>query len=158
MGKKSTYKILKTYGTADVNYTWNQNHPMLRNQAFRYGEQATDVPKIQEWLKTGDLSLLDAMKANKSYNEVKNILQASVRIPDGTPIEMAIPPLAMNAADTRRIGDINAVLETALDSYMVEFITGARDVNSDTVWNAYLADLDRMGSKEKAGIIQKYLK
>jgi hypothetical protein len=25
-------------------------------------------------------------------------------------------------------------------------------------WNAYLADLDRMGSKELAGIIQKYIK
>jgi putative aldouronate transport system substrate-binding protein len=157
-GDKATYKALRTYGTADVNRTWDQNHPMLRNQAFRYGEQANDVPKIQEWLRTGDLSLLDAMKANKSYNEVKNIIQATVRIPDGTPVDKAIPPLAMNDADTRRIGDINAVLETTLDSYMVEFITGARDINSDAVWNAYLADLDRIGSKEKAAIIAKYLK
>ncbi|MDR1636571.1 MAG: extracellular solute-binding protein [Treponema sp.] len=158
MGEKATYKILKTYATADVNYTWDQNAPMLRNRAFRYGEQANEVPRIQEWLKTGDLSLLDAMKANKSYNEVKNVLQATVRIPDGTPMDKAVPPLPMDAADTRRIGDINAVLETALDSYMVEFITGARDINNDAVWNAYLADLDRMGSKEKAAIIQKYLK
>jgi putative aldouronate transport system substrate-binding protein len=158
MGEKAAYKALKTYGTADVNYTWNQNAPMLRNQTWRYGEQANDVPRIQEWLRAGNPSLLDSMKANKSYNEVKNVLQATVRIPDGTPMERAIPPLPMDAADTRRIGDINAVLETALDSYMVEFITGSRDINNDAVWNAYLADLDRMGSREKAGIIQKYLK
>jgi putative aldouronate transport system substrate-binding protein len=158
MGDPATYKILKTYATADVNYTWNQNLPMLRNQAFRYGEQANDVPQIQEWLRTGNLSLLDAMKANKSYNEVKNVLQATARIPLGTPAEKAIPPLAMDAADTRRIGDIDAVLETALDEAMVEFITGARDINSDAVWNTYLADLDRIGAAEKVTIIRKYLK
>jgi putative aldouronate transport system substrate-binding protein len=158
MGGPATYKILRTYATADVNYTWNQNLPMLRNQAFRYGEQANDVPQIQEWLRTGNLSLLDAMKANKSYNEVKNVLQATARIPLGTPTEKAIPPLAMDAADTRRIGDIDAVLATTLDEAMVEFITGARDINSDAAWDAYLADLDRVGAAEKVTIIRKYLK
>jgi len=41
---------------------------------------------------------------------------------------------------------------------MVEFITGKRNINSDAAWNSYLADLDRVGSAEKAAIIEKYLK
>ena len=158
VGELATYKILKTYGTADPNTTWDQNHPMLRNRAFRYGEQAIDVPKIEEWLKTGDTALLDSLKTNKSYNEVKNVIQALPRIPFGTPTESAIPPMALNAADTRRIGDINAVLTPMLDQYMVEFITGVKNINNDAAWNAYLADLDRVGSKEKVSIIEKYLK
>jgi len=158
VGSSANYKLLKTYGTADINYTWDQNLPMIRNYAFRYGEQATDVEGVERWLKTGDLSLLDSMKANRSYNEVKNILQALVRIPDGTPAEMAIPPLAMNSADTRRIGDIDAVLNNTLDQAMVEFITGMRNINNDTVWNTFLSDLDRVGSREKASIIEKYLR
>jgi hypothetical protein len=45
-----------------------------------------------------------------------------------------------------------------LDQAMAEFVTGKRDISLDAVWNAYLADLDRMGSREKADIIQTYLK
>ena len=158
VGGPAKYKTLKLYGTADINYTWNQINPMMRNYAFRYEEQANDVTTAENWLKTGDLSLLDSVKANRSYNEIKNIIQANVRIPDGTPVEMLIPPLAMDDADSRRIGDINAVLNTTLDQAMVQFITGARNITNDTVWNAFLADLDRVGSKEKATIIAKYLK
>jgi hypothetical protein len=41
---------------------------------------------------------------------------------------------------------------------MVEFITGVRDINSDPVWNTYLSDMDRLGSKDLAAIIQRYIK
>ena len=157
-GGPAKYKTLKTYGTADINYTWSQIHPMVRNYNFRYSEQANDVPTVQKWLETGDNSLLDAIKANKSYNEIKNIVQAKVRIPFATPVETLIPPLAMEEADTKRIGDINAVLNTTLDQAMVQFVTGAKDIKSDAAWNTFLADMDRVGSKEKAAIIEKYLK
>jgi hypothetical protein len=40
----------------------------------------------------------------------------------------------------------------------VEFITGVRNINSDADWNAYLADLDRLNSKEVLAIRQKNLK
>jgi len=113
---------------------------------------------IRKWLQTGDLSLLPSMRTNASYNEVKNVIQGSARLPYQTPRERIIPPLpAMVDADSRRIGDIDATLNTALDQAMVEFIIGRRNINNDSVWNAFLADLDRVGSREKASLIEKYL-
>ena len=158
VGTPARYKMIQLYGTAEINYTWNQVHPMNRSYKVRTDEQANDVPNVQKWLQTGDLSLLDTMKSNRSYNEVKNIIQGSARIPYGTPVEQMIPPLPMSDADSRRIGDIDATLSTILDQAMVEFITGMRNINNDAAWNAYLADLDRVGSSEKATIIEKYLK
>jgi len=158
VGGPAKYKVAQLYGTAALNYTWNQVAPMYRNYDFRYGEQANDVPNIQKWLQTGDTSLLDSMKPNKSYNEVKNIIQGQARIPYATPTNQMIPPMPMSDADAKRIGDIDATLGTTLDQAMVEFITGIRNINNDTAWNSFLADLDRVGSKEKATIIEKYLK
>ena len=158
IGGPVLYKILKLYGTADLNYTWNQVHPMLRTYEWRYGEQANDVSNIERWLKTGDMSLFDSMKTNPSYNEVKNIIQAVLRIPYETPVERMIPPIPMSDSDAKRVADINVTLNTIIDQAMVGFIVGTRNINNDAVWNAYLADLDRVGSREKATIFEKYLR
>ena len=40
----------------------------------------------------------------------------------------------------------------------MEFITGVRNISSDADWNAYLAELDQLGSKEVLSIRQKYLR
>jgi hypothetical protein len=37
-------------------------------------------------------------------------------------------------------------------------VSGVRDITSNTAWNAYLADLDRIGSKDLVTIYQKYIK
>jgi hypothetical protein len=56
------------------------------------------------------------------------------------------------------MADINAVLDSYKDQAFTEFIIGTRDINNNTAWNTYLADLDRLGSKELATILQKYIK
>jgi putative aldouronate transport system substrate-binding protein len=59
-------------------------------------------------------------------------------------------------ADLRQllIGDNNTGL---VGQYTVEFITGARDINSDADWNDYLAELDRAGIDDYVAIWQEAL-
>ncbi|MDR0449663.1 MAG: hypothetical protein LBH26_00175 [Treponema sp.] len=69
-----------------------------------------------------------------------------------------IPPVALDDADNARVADINAVLNPYLELAWVEFITGIRNINDNAAWNACLADLDRLGSKDLVNIFQKYIK
>jgi putative aldouronate transport system substrate-binding protein len=155
---KPFYKLLVGLGSQSVNIGWDQNNPMVRNNDFRMGEQATGADTAQNWLSSGDSSLRDALLKNAGYNEMNNYLVARTSQKWEIPSEYFIPPIAMNETDNARMADINAVLNPYKDLAVTEFITGVRDINSNSVWNAYLADLDRMGSKELAGIIQKYIK
>jgi putative aldouronate transport system substrate-binding protein len=155
---KPFYKLLIPYGSQPVNAGWDQNNPMVRNNDFRMGEQAAGADMAQNWLSSGDSALRDALLKNAGYNEMNNYLVARTSQKWEIPSEYFIPPIAMNETDNARMADINAVLNPYKDLAVTEFITGVRDINSNSVWNAYLADLDRMGSKELAGIIQKYIK
>jgi putative aldouronate transport system substrate-binding protein len=159
MGEKPLYKLLYTFGRQPVNGGWNQANPTIRTSAFRLGEQAADAELAKRYVETGDPSLRDRMKNNPSYNEEMlyfstQSLFAPYKIDD----KYFIPPLRMNENDTVRSADIKADLETFKEQAAVEFIIGGRDINSDAAWNGYLAELDRLGSKELAGIIQKYIK
>jgi putative aldouronate transport system substrate-binding protein len=73
------------------------------------------------------------------------------------PLSTFIPPQNMSNADATRVADINAVLDPFKSQAFVEFITGVRDINNDTHWNAYLTELDRLGSPEMVSIKQKYV-
>lgn len=70
------------------------------------------------------------------------------------PDEYFIPPMALSPEDNARVADINAVLDPFKLQAFSEFITGARDIESG--WDAYLAELDGMGSTEMVEIMQKY--
>jgi hypothetical protein len=64
----------------------------------------------------------------------------------------------MNSTDNSRVADINAVLDPFKQQVFVEFITGVRDINNNSHWNAYLSELDRLGSREMVQIMQKYVR
>jgi hypothetical protein len=74
------------------------------------------------------------------------------------PQNMFIPPQPLNDEDATRVADINAVLDIFKKQAIVEFIIGVRNISSNTDWNAYLAELDRLGSPEIVSIRQKYVK
>ena len=159
IGGPAMFNVLRSNGQQIHNTTWNQVFPMNRSFNNIYQEQARDVPNIIRFLETGDSALFAQMSQNPSYNEVKNVIQGMARIPYETPVDRMIPPLpAMSDASTRRIADIDAVLQDTLNQAMVEFIVGIRNINSDAAWNAFLADLERVGSREKASIIERYLR
>lgn len=153
-GDAPKYKLLMNYGTQPENSGWNQNNPMFRNPDFRLGEQANDFETAKEWLKTGNKDLLEDVYTNPSFNEIANYLTAQPLMEYAIPDEYFIPPMALNSDDNTRIADINAVLDPYKLQVFAEFITGARDIDND--WDAYLAELDAMGSAEMVEIMQKY--
>jgi hypothetical protein len=157
-GGTPLYKLLTTFNGQRINSSWNQANPLYQSAEFRLGEQAADFETVQKWWETGDPALIDRILANNSYNEENNYYYANADVPWTIPAEYFIPPVALNDADNARVADINAVLTPYLDQAMSEYIIGARDINNDSVWNAYLAELDRIGSKERAAIYQKYIK
>jgi putative aldouronate transport system substrate-binding protein len=157
-GATPLYKLLTTFNGQRVNSSWNQMNPLYQSAEFRLGEQAADFETAQKWWETGDPSLRDRIVANPSYNEINNYHYANDDVPWTIPAEYFIPPAALNDADNARISDINSVLNPYLDQTISEFITGSKDINSDSAWNTFLAELDRIGAKDRAVIYQKYIK
>jgi putative aldouronate transport system substrate-binding protein len=157
-GQPAVYKLLTNFGGQRVNGGWNQANPMVRNSKFRLGEQAIDVDVAQKWWQTGDPSLRDRLVTLGSYNEETNFYFANQDRAWTIPATYFVPPYAPSDTDNARLADIEADLKPYLETSWVEFATGIRDINSDTVWNAYLTELDRLGAGEKAAIIQKYVK
>jgi putative aldouronate transport system substrate-binding protein len=157
IGGEPAYKLLITFSTSPINSSWNSMNPMVRNSKFRLGEQAVGADIAGKWIDSGDPSLKSQLLGNASYNEEQNYFFTVPGMAYEIPAEYFIPPVAMSDADTSRTGDINGPLNTFKDQACVEFITGIRDINNDAAWNAYLGELDRLGSGELVNIIQKYI-
>lgn len=154
MGDQAKYKLLVTYGAQRVNAGWNQLNPMIRDSNFRLGEQANNFADVEKYISTGDKSLLDSMTKNGSFNEINNYLYTkNGSMPYPMPKNIFLPPLICKDADNTRITDIRTVLDPYLDQTFVAFITGKRNINTE--WDAYLKELDKMGSAEMTSIMQK---
>lgn len=153
-GDTPKYKLLTTYGAQPENAGWNGQNPMIRNSAFRLGEQATDYDQVADWLHTGNPELLDSMASNDSFNEIMNyITTLEGSMPYAIPQEYFLPPLVLEDMDSTRIADIKATFTPYREKTFVEFITGVRDI--ETGWDTYLSELDGMGTPEMVEIYQK---
>jgi putative aldouronate transport system substrate-binding protein len=158
MGTPAIFKKIVNWGTQPINVSWDQELPRVNNPAYQYGSEAADlVEETRRWVATGDPALKPLMLTSVTYNNSMNYF-TYVNQTDEIPDNYFIPPIAIDDADNARIADINASLDPYKEQACVEFISGVRDITSDTAWNAYLANLDRLGSKELAQIIQKYIK
>jgi hypothetical protein len=132
---------------------------MIRNKSFRGGEEAEGVPQMIDFLANGNLSLLETLLQNMSFtNEGHWYMTSEMNESWAKDQSMFIPPIALNDTDNARVSDIGAVLDPFRDQAMVEFITGVRNIANNNDWNAYLAELDRLGSAELAAILQKYIR
>ncbi|MDR2184247.1 MAG: extracellular solute-binding protein [Treponema sp.] len=162
MGGKPAYKNLTSFAAQQVNGGWNQTSPGIFTADVRLSEQAVDFDLAKQYIQTGDAALHDRMVKNPSWNEEFLFISTNeLFVPYKINDKYFIPPsalLRMNDNDNARFADIKATLETFVEQATVEFITGSRDVNNDTAWNTYLTELDRMGSKDIATLIQKYIK
>lgn len=152
-GDEAKYKLLVNYGTQRVNSSWNQYNPMMRNSDFRLGEQAQDYETALEWLETGNPDLLEQVYTNPSFNEIANYNTALPLMEYAIPDEYFLPPMALSDEDNTRVADIKAMLDPYKLQVFAEFITGTRDIETD--WDAYLAELDAMGSPEMVEILQR---
>jgi putative aldouronate transport system substrate-binding protein len=159
MGTPASHKWLMSFGNTPVNISWSQGNPMIRNSRFRLGEQATGIEVLQKWYDTGDPSILqEAMSAPVASGEGPWYLTSVKLSKYAMPESIFLPPMALDDADNARVSDITAVLDPYKSQAFAEFVTGARNINSDADWNTYLADLDQMGAAEMVQIRQKYVK
>jgi len=149
---------ISSTGSSIINVQWMNGNWSGWLDEWRESVQAFDIGNITRWLDTGDPSLLQGLTTNMSYNEAHNYIETRKMMPYAIPVNYYIPPIGMNEADSIRITDIMVNFNTYLDTAMVEFITGVRNINNDTDWNTFNNDLVRLGSADRASIIQKYIK
>jgi putative aldouronate transport system substrate-binding protein len=157
-GKPAYWKWIGVFSAEPLNSHWGNGSPHVWIPQMRAGIQMDDVETAIRYMATGDKSLAARVQANTSYGEFMwyNISMEASKF--ALPNSVFIPPVLMSEADKTRYSDINAVLDPFKKQAFVEFITGTRDINNSAHWNAYLAELDRLGSKEMVQILQKYMK
>ncbi|MDR1903324.1 MAG: extracellular solute-binding protein [Treponema sp.] len=158
LGTPASHKYLMSFGNTPVNISWSQGNPMIRNSQFRLGEQATGIEVLQKWYETGDPSILqEAIAAPVSSGEGPWYLTSVKLSKYAMPESVFPPPMSLDDDDNARVSDITAVLDPYKSQAFAEFVTGARNINSDADWNTYLAELDQMGAAEMVQIRQKYI-
>ncbi|MDR0731691.1 MAG: hypothetical protein LBF63_08480, partial [Treponema sp.] len=157
-GKPAYWKWIGVFGSEPLNSHWGNASPHVWLPQMRSGIQMDDVETAIKYMATGDKSLKDRVQANISYAEFMwyNISVEASKY--ALPNSVFIPPVLMEESDKTRYSDINAVLNPFKQQVFVEFITGTRDITNNNDWNAYLAELDRLGSREMVQILQKYIK
>jgi putative aldouronate transport system substrate-binding protein len=159
-GLPAQFRQLVGYGSSPLNTSWDQDAiPSIRVARWFYlGNQAKGADEAQRWLATGDPSLRDYLLNLPDYAEEMWYFTAKGHQEYAVPDSYFVPLVALSEADTTRLSDINASLNPYREQALVEFITGARDINNDTAWRTFLAELDRFGGKDKTDILQKYIK
>jgi putative aldouronate transport system substrate-binding protein len=157
-GSPAKYKMLVALGSQAFNTSWAQPNPMIRTSEFRLGEQSPGGVEAKRYLETGDPSLTESISKSIAFTEQVYYWASMGNMKYTMPQSLFIPPLALDDADNARVADITATLETYKTQSFVEFIAGKRDINSNSAWNNYLAELDRLGSAELVKILQKYIK
>jgi putative aldouronate transport system substrate-binding protein len=155
-GKPALFKLLSTANGAPLNSSWDKAVPVLYDGKWFAGPQTTGIAEAQRWHQTGDPSVRDYLVSNVDYTELMWNMIAKAHEPYAVPESYYVPRAILSETDATRLSEINASLNTYKTQAWVEFITGARDIGSDSVWNAYLAELDRYGSAELVTIVQKY--
>ena len=68
--------------------------------------------------------------------------------------EYILPTLTYTLDDAITLAQPQSDIQTYLRRSIAEFVTGARDINSDTAWNAYTRELDNMGLQQWVRIAQ----
>ena len=127
-------------------------------QRFYIGQQSDGIDIAQKWFATGDISYMETLLKNQSFPEIMWYNTGIDHQKYAKPESMFILPQVLSIVDSERLSDIYAVLNSYKDQAFVEFITGVRNIDSDSDWNAYLSDLDRLNSREVLAIRQKYLR
>jgi putative aldouronate transport system substrate-binding protein len=156
-GKPATWKLLMEFGTQPINSGWHNSVIAITSQAQRVSMQVSGVQEMERFLSTMDKSLEPQIVANTAYIEYMFYYTSMDASKHAMPESLFIPPQTLNNVDNTRVADIDVVLNPFKTQAFVEFITGVRDINNDGHWNAYLAELDRLGSPEMVSIRQKYI-
>jgi putative aldouronate transport system substrate-binding protein len=157
LGTTPVFKLISN-AQIPLNTTWNYGNMYGYLKDVRYGEQANDFATVQKFYDTWDASLVDRVANNPSYYTEYYVVGFAPHEGKYPPISMYVLNSAKSDADSNRINDINATLNTYRDQTVTEFIMGTRNISSDAEWNAYLTQLNQLGAAELVSIYQKYIK
>jgi putative aldouronate transport system substrate-binding protein len=157
-GNPAMFKLMVPANGSPLNVSWDKAIPVLYTGAWFAGPQTTGVDEAVRWHSTGDRSVEDYLINNTDYTELMWNMIAKAHEQYAVPESYYVPMAILSDDDSTRFSDINAALKVFKDRAYVEFVTGARNINSDSDWNAYLAELDRYGDSELVSILQKYNK
>jgi putative aldouronate transport system substrate-binding protein len=158
-GQPARWKSIAAFGAQPVNSAWHNINIRVFGQAERNSMQVDAIGEMIAYINTMDKQYEPVILDNSgAYVEYMFYATSMNESKYALPLSMFIPPQNMNNADATRVADINAVLDPFKTQAFVEFITGVRDINNDSHWNAYLTELDRLGSPEMVSIRQKYVK
>ena len=120
-------------GTAISNSSWRQRGPYVREYAIANGTA---------------VSLVKVDVLNNIWNEACIMYQNG-----GWNPSQVIPKLIFTSEEYDAIGEIEVNLHTYADESIGAFLTGVKDLDAD--WDAYLAELDRIGLNEYLKVAQE---
>jgi putative aldouronate transport system substrate-binding protein len=158
-GQPATWKQILAHGGQPINSGWHNIYLRVTSQSERNSMQVDAIEDMIAYINTMDKRYEPAVLENSGdYLEYMFYATSMNESKWALPLSTFIPPQNMNNSDATRVADINAVLDPFKTQAFVEFITGVRDINNNTQWNAYLSELDRLGSPEMVSIRQKYIR
>lgn len=157
-GRPALYKRLIQEPQMPLNSLWYIYNATIMYRERRMGEQTEGMDIVNRWLTTGDPTIRDTVLNTPSFLLGGLIHWSQEDAPNAIPDDYFIPLIIFSDADSRREADIRAVLNPYLNQSIAEFVTGVRNINNDAAWNSYIADLDRLGAQERAGIFQRYIR
>ena len=128
---KPRYNVLVAWSEQEQKITWQQAAPTFRSTQFRL-----------EWQQYNPADPLERLLYQWSRD-----LYAPYSKP-----ELEVPPLVFTSEESKQLGTLSAALETYVDQMFAVFVTGQVDIN--TGWDQYLADLKTNGLDEYLAIYQ----
>jgi putative aldouronate transport system substrate-binding protein len=158
-GGKPTYKLLTAANSAPLNSAWDKGVPVIYTAEWFVGSQTTGIAEAKRWYETGDKSVEDSLVQNVGYvSGVEYHMTGKEHEQYGVPESNYVPSAILSDDDSTRLSDINAALVPFKKQAWIEFITGVRNINSDSDWNAYVSELGRYGDNDLLTLLQKYNK
>ncbi|EPF28888.1 extracellular solute-binding protein [Treponema medium] len=128
-GKKAIWKQLKAWNDKDPqNVTFIQGQTIAETSAFRLG-QAVDV--------SGDYYAPKNLE-KVLYDETHNLYKPYADV------KKEVPPLKYTSEEIEKFSTIKQELANYIRQSAVKFMVGTMDINSDTEWNNYLKNLDKL--------------
>lgn len=98
---------------------------------------------------------LMSVKPGEGYDLEKVLYDETKEKYDAYRQVKAIPNLIMSEVDAAKITELGNALNSYMGEAMAKFITGELDINSDTEWNNYIKELEKIGIQEYIEISQK---
>ena len=130
-GEPAWYVPITQWGTVQ-NRQWSQTGLSYRTNAWRLGAKQQGDADFEPFL----------------YEQSEKIE------PYAQPIEEVVPPLYFSAEQAQELADLEATINRFVDESIARFINGDLDIEDDSAWENFLAQLEQMGLPRMLEIYQ----